>query len=129
MRGGRLWPCNAGFLLGGFAALMLAACTKPADSGGEPAAVPADFALSSARISLPQEEESRLPQTAAGDLLAQNCTGCHSAEMLLSQPPFDPAKWQATIDKMRQVFHAPIDPARDAALVRALAKLQKSPGR
>lgn len=79
----------------------LSACSGRAPNAiddAQPPAVAADFTLKSAALTLP-EERPVLPATANGDLLTQNCSGCHSAEMLASQPPLDSAKWQAEIDK------------------------------
>lgn len=109
---------------------VLAACSGPAAApltvdDAPPAAIPASFALNSASLALP-EERAVLAATPSGDLLTQNCTGCHSAEMLTSQPPLDTAKWQGEIDKMRKVFHAPIPVENDPALLAALADLQAS---
>jgi hypothetical protein len=53
----------------------------------------------------------------AADAINNNCLGCHSAEMVLTQPRLTPAEWQAEVAKMRNVFKAPIDPADDAAIV------------
>ena len=87
--------------------------------------VPAGFALKSASIALPDDAVT-LPPTAA--IVTQNCTGCHSSEMIAAQPPLDAAKWQAEIDKMRKVFKAPIDPADDARLIAALVALPDANG-
>lgn len=101
--------------------LSLAACgdRKAARSP----AMADDFALDTAPIALPADMAS-LPQTPGGTLVTQSCTGCHSPEMILSQPPLGADKWKAEIEKMRGVFHAPIDPADDAGLVAALVSLQ-----
>lgn len=104
------------------AGLALAGCGKAPPQPRDTRSVPAGFSLASASITLP-EERLVLPATPAGDLLTQNCTGCHSAEMLTAQPPLDKAKWQAEIDKMRTVFHAPVDSRDDSALIAALGAL------
>ncbi len=57
------------------------------------------------------------PGAPPAEAINNNCLGCHSAEMVLTQPRLTPAEWQAEIAKMRNVFHAPIDPADDAAIV------------
>lgn len=117
----RLWAMLAGFLA--VAACSGAGAAPVAIDDAHPAPLPASFALKSASLTLP-EERPVLPATANGDLLTQNCTGCHSAEMLASQPPLDSAKWQGEIDKMRKVFHAPVAETDDPALVAALLDLQ-----
>ncbi len=70
-------------------------------------------------VSLPPEPANPFA-VEGGALIENNCIACHSPEMIATQPPLDAAKWQATIDKMRNLYKAEIDPADDAALVRAL---------
>jgi cytochrome c5 len=72
------------------------------------------------RISLPDDPAA--PWTSP--VIERNCVACHSSEMIANQPPLGPDKWQATIDKMRTVYAAKIDPADDAALVAALQATQ-----
>jgi cytochrome c5 len=76
--------------------------------------------LVSDQITLP-EETAALP--AGNDLITANCTACHSAEMIATQPVLGAEKWQATIDKMRTVYKAPIAPTNDKALIAALTAL------
>ena len=79
--------------------------------------------LTSSTLSLPEEKLS-FPESAAGELVTNNCTACHSAEMILNQPLLGADKWKAEIDKMRGTYHAQIAPEDDAALVAALTGLQ-----
>jgi cytochrome c5 len=76
--------------------------------------------LVSDQITLP-EDTAALP--AGSDLITANCTACHSAEMIATQPVLGAEKWQATIDKMRTVYKAPIAPTDDKALIAALTAL------
>jgi hypothetical protein len=46
------------------------------------------------------------------------CLICHSVEMVLSQPPRTQAQWTETVNKMRNVYGAPIE----ADQVETLAK-------
>ena len=82
--------------------------------------------LTSDRIALP-DETATLP--AGSDVIAANCTACHSPEMILAQPKLNAEKWPATTDKMRGVYKAPIAPADDTALIAALTALptQRAP--
>ncbi|WP_374129628.1 cytochrome C nitrite reductase [Sphingomonas sp. 28-62-20] len=105
-------------------AVLIGSCGQSAPTERK-LSVPADFAFRSASITLPDDATS-LPAGAA--IVTQNCTGCHSAEMITVQPPLDAAKWQAEIDKMRGVFKAPIDPADDPRLIAALTALAPSVG-
>jgi hypothetical protein len=79
--------------------------------------------LRSDTLTLP-EEKAAFPEGAAGELVTNNCTACHSAEMILNQPRLGADKWKAEIDKMRGTYHAQIAPEDDAALVVALTGLQ-----
>ncbi|MEG3124264.1 cytochrome C nitrite reductase [Sphingomonas sp. GB1N7] len=91
------------------------AATAPSVSGG-------GVTLVSDSITLP-DEVAALPATPGSDLITANCTACHSPEMILAQPALNAEKWQATIDKMRGVYKAPIAPADDKALIAALTAL------
>lgn len=99
-------------------ALLLVACGKPAAQQGR---LP-DFNFTNKAIDLPGDAAT-LPAGPAFALVTQHCTGCHSAEMLITQPRLDAKTWAAEIAKMRTVYHAPIDPADDARLVAALMTL------
>ena len=86
-------------------------------------APPAAFEFVSSSITLPPETAA-LPASAAGELVTNNCTACHSVEMITRQPPLDAKKWAATVAKMRATYHAEIAPDADPALVKALLELQ-----
>jgi hypothetical protein len=43
------------------------------------------------------------------DAADNNCLACHSAGMVLTQPALPRAVWAAEIDKMRNIYKAPID--------------------
>lgn len=100
---------------------LLAACSAEPDA---PATKP-DGALQPVSITLPAETAA-LPASAAGELVTQRCTACHSADMIARQPPLTAEKWQATVTKMREAYHAPITPAEQSAIVAALVTLQGS---
>lgn len=82
--------------------------------------------LVSDSIILP-DEKTVFPAGAAGELITQHCTACHSPEMILNQPVLGAEKWKATVEKMRAAYHAPIAPADDAAIIAALTALQSPP--
>ena len=98
-------------------ALLLAACGKPAQQGPLP-----DFTFTNKAIDLPGDAAA-LPAGPAFALVTQHCTGCHSAEMLTTQPKLDAKTWAAEVAKMRTVYHAPVNPADDDRLVAALMNL------
>ncbi|MFX7621061.1 hypothetical protein ABTJ52_22125, partial [Acinetobacter baumannii] len=60
---------------------------------------------------------------AASDIITNNCTACHSPEMILMQPPLDAKTWGSEIDKMRSAYKAAIDPKDVPAITAALMKL------
>lgn len=101
-------------------ALMLSGCGKPPAAHQTPSS---RFTLASKSITLP-EDRITLPAGAGTALITQNCTGCHSAEMLTTQPKLDAKTWATEIAKMRTVYHAPIDVADDERLVAGLMTLQ-----
>ncbi|MFD1612191.1 cytochrome c [Sphingomonas tabacisoli] len=78
-------------------------------------------ALKSVSVALPQDESQFAGPDA--DLLNGNCTGCHSATMILYQPRMDAAHWAESVKKMRDVYKAPIADADAAKLPDALARV------
>lgn len=52
-----------------------------------------------------------------------NCTACHSADYINFQPPHKGAAfWEAEVQKMINVYHAPIEEADAKAIADYLAK-------
>jgi hypothetical protein len=83
----------------------LAAAPAPATvSGG-------GVTLHSVSIELPASDRE-FPGGAAAETITNDCTGCHSPGMVLTQPALSPATWQRLVDKMRQTYKAPV-PAED----------------
>ena len=102
------------------AAWMVLGGYKP--KGAAPAAITmGGTSLASTKIALPTDE----PQLAgaATEIITNNCTACHSVEMIQMQPPLDAKTWGAEVTKMRTVFHAAIDAKDDPAIVTALLAL------
>ena len=71
------------------------------------------------RIALPAD-----PPVVLLPLVAGRCTACHSGEMIANQPALSADQWAATVKKMRDVYHAPLEPADDAAVVAALTGMR-----
>ena len=59
--------------------------------------------------------------------VSQNCLACHSAEMVLDQPPLPKATWAAEVTKMRNVYKAPVTDADAALIVDYLAATHAPP--
>jgi hypothetical protein len=58
------------------------------------------------------------------EAINNNCLACHSAGMVLTQPYLSRAEWQSEVDKMRNVYKAPIAAEDVAAIVDYLANRQ-----
>lgn len=63
--------------------------------------------LYSSRIDLPLET-TVFADGPNATVINTDCTGCHSPEMVSTQPRLTQEQWRATIDKMRQVYKAPV---------------------
>jgi mono/diheme cytochrome c family protein len=59
------------------------------------------------RIELPASDES-FPPGVGADIASSQCQICHSAGMVLTQPPLEKDEWRAEIIKMRTAYGAPI---------------------
>jgi cytochrome c5 len=51
---------------------------------------------------------SLFPAGEGADIANSQCVICHSADMVLHQPPRTQAQWKETINKMRTAYGAPI---------------------
>jgi mono/diheme cytochrome c family protein len=73
---------------------------------------------------LPDETAQLKPGPQPGFEAAQNnCAACHSADYINTQPPGKgPAFWDAEVQKMIKVYHAPVDEADAKAIADYLAK-------
>jgi mono/diheme cytochrome c family protein len=59
------------------------------------------------RVELPASEET-FPAGVGADIATSQCLICHSAGMVLTQPPLTKGEWRAEIMKMRSAYGAPI---------------------
>jgi cytochrome c5 len=59
------------------------------------------------RVELPASDEP-FPPGIGVDIVSSQCLICHSAEMVLTQPPLKKDEWRAEILKMRSAYGAPI---------------------
>jgi hypothetical protein len=81
-----------------------------------------NFSLQLVSMELP--DSGRLfPGGAKADAINNNCLACHSAGMILTQPHLSRAQWQAEVDKMRNVYKAPVAAADIPAIVEYLSSL------
>ena len=59
------------------------------------------------KVELPSSDES-FPPGVGADIASSQCLICHSAAMILTQPPLKRDEWRAEITKMRTVYGAPM---------------------
>ena len=117
------------------AAVSLVVLGPPRDRSGDrsapprPATTPAPasvtaggFTLRSASVELPSDDLA-FPAGPHRDAVEANCTACHSPAMILSQPPLQREVWEAEVKKMREAYHAPVDPAAVPNIVEYLTGL------
>ena len=72
--------------------------------------------LQSASIDLPQGN-FQFPPGPGSDAITNNCLACHSAGMVLNQPPLPKATWEAEVHKMINIYKAPVAPEDVPAIV------------
>jgi mono/diheme cytochrome c family protein len=75
------------------------------EAARQPSTAPARFAP--LKVELPSGAED-FPAGDGADLASANCLICHSAGMVLRQPPLSVAEWRSEIEKMKTSFGAPI---------------------
>jgi mono/diheme cytochrome c family protein len=73
-------------------------------------------AVGKVSISLPPDTIAFKPGPGA-DLAKTNCTTCHSAAYVYTQPRLTRAQWTAEVNKMKAAYGAPIAPESVAAIV------------
>ena len=68
--------------------------------------------------------DSMFPGGSSADAINQNCLACHSADMVLNQPAFPKATWEAEVHKMINTYKAPVDNADIAPIVDYLVQIK-----
>jgi mono/diheme cytochrome c family protein len=79
--------------------------------------------LRSVSIELPNGDRS-IPDGFGRGLANGNCLSCHSAGMVLNQPPLSAAAWLKEVNKTRTAYHAPFDEADMQAIATHLVETQ-----
>ena len=64
-------------------------------------------------VELPDNDQT-FPSGPGSNVADNDCRSCHSVEMVLTQPAMPKAAWEAEVNKMRNVYKAPLD-ANDVA--------------
>ena len=119
---------RTGTVLAAVTAAAVFACTAPrlslADSGpGRQKSVPpAAPAWSTINVELPISD-IEFPPGADADLANVQCLICHSAGMVLRQPPLTKDQWRAEVVKMRAVFGALVPADQVEALTEYLYRI------
>ncbi len=103
-------------------AVVAATTAPPAPEAKAPQQVAAaGITLRSVEVTLPSSDRL-FPGGAPAEAINNNCVACHSAGMVLNQPSLSRADWQGEVNKMRNVYKAPVEDADAAAIVDYLAK-------
>jgi cytochrome c5 len=113
--------CGAVAALLSLSAPVLAA---PPTENAEPAGTVAakGVTLRSENVSFPTSSQV-FPGGARANIANANCLTCHSAGMVLTQPKLSESDWTAEVNKMRNVYKAPIQESAVPAIVAYLATL------
>ena len=67
----------------------------------------------------------RMFEGPGADVVNNNCLACHSAGMVMTQPPLSRQTWEAEVAKMRNAYKAPISNEDVNPIVDYLSKLNK----
>ena len=103
--------------------VQLVAATTTSPAPGTVAA--AGITLHSDSFTFPSSDRS-FPGAGA-DAINGNCVSCHSAGMVLNQPPLSKAAWQSEVAKMRDMYKAPIAAEDVPAIVAYLLNTKGAP--
>jgi hypothetical protein len=74
------------------------------------------FTLKSVEVELPESSRT-LPDGPGVTVVHDNCLSCHSVGMILTQPTMAKPAWEAEVNKMRNVYKAPVDEKDVPAIV------------
>lgn len=103
-------------------AQVAAEAAKPAAPAVPAKAAAAVMTLHAVDVTFPGSDRDFPPEPGA-DLVANNCTACHSAGMILTQPQLTKATWTAEVTKMQHTYKAPVADEDVAPIVAYLAAL------
>ena len=83
----------------------------------------AGVTLRSVGFNLPTSDRA-LPPGPGVELVTNNCTACHSAGMILNQPTLTNAEWTGEVNKMLNIYKAPVPQEDLAAIVAYLSSMK-----
>jgi cytochrome c5 len=109
------------------AAMVFLACGVGWWSSARADSAPAKKAVASrqwavVRVELPGSD-GPFPAGIGADTASSQCLICHSAGMVLTQPPLKKDEWRAEIMKMRSAYGAPIPEDQDDGLSEYLTNI------
>ena len=78
--------------------------------------------LTSTSVTFP-DDDVQYAQGPGADVMNQNCTACHSANMVLAQPALSATQWKSEVEKMRNTYKAPVQEKDVPAIVAYLTAL------
>jgi hypothetical protein len=79
--------------------------------------------LKPVKIDLP-DSDKMFPDGPGSDAINNNCLACHSADMVLNQPALSKPAWAAEVNKMINIYKAPIAPEDVGPIVEYLTALK-----
>jgi cytochrome c5 len=79
--------------------------------------------LKSTAVTMP-DNPAMFPPGPGADLTNTNCLACHSVGMVMNQPVLSRAVWEAEVNKMRNVYKAPVQPSDVAAITDYLVSIK-----
>jgi cytochrome c553 len=79
--------------------------------------------LKSVKVDLP-DSDKMFPSGPGSDAINNNCLACHSADMVLDQPELSKQAWAAEVEKMINVYKAPVAPEDVAPIVEYLSTVK-----
>ena len=81
------------------------------------------FELKSLKLDLPDADQM-FPAGPGSDAINNNCLACHSADMVLIQPPLSKQAWTMEVNKMINSYRAPVAPEDVGPIVEYLTALK-----
>lgn len=114
---------NSGYAFLLACAVALVPVAGHGETGHGETGVPADFALKSVSVELP-EGDSMFAAGPGAEVMNGNCVACHSVGMVLNQPAMSKAAWEAEVHKMIGVYKAPVAAKDVPAIVAYLDRIK-----
>ncbi|MGA7782808.1 MAG: cytochrome c [Paraburkholderia sp.] len=104
--------------------ILLATAAVSTASAESAPKVPSAAALNRTVSVIFPDSEHVFPPGAGAEIANSQCMICHSAGMVTRQPPLRFGEWKAEINKMRNVYGAPMPEEQVEELARYLAAIK-----